>query len=60
MSTHTTFLEKDYINNFKPRSKVVLEEMLGTTSTSRPTRVVGLGGEGAAPFSSQPVYGLLN
>ena len=27
VSTHTTFLEKDYMNNFKPRSKVVLEEL---------------------------------
>ena len=42
VSTHATFLENDYMNNFKPRSKVVLEEMLGTTSTPRPTRVVGL------------------
>ena len=27
VSTHTTFLEEDYMNNFKPRSKVVLEEL---------------------------------
>ena len=27
MSTHTTFLEEDYMNNFKPISKVVLEEL---------------------------------
>ena len=27
VSTHTTFLEEDYMNNFKPRSKVVLEEI---------------------------------
>ena len=27
MSTHSTFLEKDYINNFKLRSKVVIEEL---------------------------------
>ena len=26
VSTHTTFLEEDYMNNFKPSSKVVLEE----------------------------------
>ena len=42
------------MNNFKPRSKVVLEEMLGTTSTPRPTRVIGLGDEVAGPSSSQP------
>ena len=27
VSTYTTFLEDDYMNNFKPRSKVVLEEL---------------------------------
>ena len=27
VSSHATFLEKDYMNNFKPRSKVVLEEL---------------------------------
>ena len=27
-STNTTFLENDYVQNFKPRSKVVLEEMV--------------------------------
>ena len=27
VSTHATFLEEDYMNNFKPRSKVVLEEL---------------------------------
>ena len=26
-STHTSFLEEDYMNDFKPRSKVVLEEL---------------------------------
>ena len=26
-STHVTFLEEDYMNNFKPMSKVVLEEL---------------------------------
>ena len=25
--THATFLEEDYMNNFKTRSKVVLEEL---------------------------------
>ena len=27
ISTHPTFLEDDYMNNFKPRSKVVLEKL---------------------------------
>ena len=27
VSTHATFLEEDYMNNFKPRRKVVLEEL---------------------------------
>ena len=27
VSTHATFLEEGYMNNFKPKSKVVLEEL---------------------------------
>ena len=27
VSTHATFLEEDYMNNFKHRSKVVLKEL---------------------------------
>ena len=27
VNTHVTFLEEDYMNNFKPKSKVVLEEL---------------------------------
>ena len=27
VSTHAAFLEEDYMNNFKPRSKEVLEEL---------------------------------
>ena len=27
VSTHATYLEEDYMNNFKPKSKVVLEEL---------------------------------
>ena len=27
VSTHTTFLDDDYMNNYKPRTKVVLEEL---------------------------------
>ena len=34
VSTNATFLEQDYMREFKPRSKVLLEELLnGTTST---------------------------
>ena len=29
ISTHATFLEESYMNDFKPRSKVVLEELSG-------------------------------
>ena len=33
VSTNATFLEEDYMKEFKPRSKVLLEELLvGTTS----------------------------
>ena len=27
VSAHVTFLQDDYMNNFKPRSKVVLEKL---------------------------------
>ena len=27
VSTHATFLEEDYVNNFKPMSKAVLEKL---------------------------------
>ena len=27
VSTHATFLEDDYLNNFKPMNKVILEEL---------------------------------
>lgn len=48
VSTHTTFLEESYMNNFKSQSKEVLEEILGyiqnptemvpkPTPSSRPT-----------------------
>ena len=40
MSTNATFLEEDYMREFKPRSKVVLEELLvGSTSTPSTTVV---------------------
>ena len=42
MSTHATFLENDYMTNYKPRSKVVLEKMLAPAYTFQPTRVVEL------------------
>ena len=29
VSTHFTSLEEDYMNNFKPKSKVILEELSG-------------------------------
>ena len=54
VSTHATFLENDYMNNFKPRSKAVLEEMLGTTSTPQSTRVVELRSEEIESSSFQP------
>ena len=54
VSTHATFLENDYMNNFKPRSKAVLEEMLGTTSAPQSTRVVELRSEEIESSSFQP------
>ena len=43
VSTNATFLENDYMTNFKPRSKVILEEMLHGLIPPRPTTVVDHG-----------------
>ena len=39
VSTHARFLEEDYMKDFKPRSRLVLEELLGNVAepTSRET-----------------------
>ena len=39
VSTNATFLEEDYMREFKPRSKIVLEELLAS-STSMPSTIV--------------------
>ena len=39
-STHATFLEHEYINDFKLRSKVLLEDVLERKSQNNTTRVV--------------------
>ena len=40
VSTHAMFLEYEYINDFKPRSKVLLEDILERKSQNDTTRVV--------------------
>ena len=40
VSTHAMFLEHEYINNFKPRSKVLLEDVLERKSQNDTTRVI--------------------
>ena len=40
VSTHVTFLEYEYINDFRPRSKVLLEDVLENKSQDDMTRVV--------------------
>ena len=41
VSTNVTFLEEDYMREFKPRSKMLLKEILsGTTSIPSSTRVI--------------------
>ena len=52
VSTHATFLENDYMNNLKPRSKILLEEMLGNSSLTQPTRVVEVREEKTNPSLS--------
>ena len=40
VSTHATFLEYEYINDYRPRSKVLLEDILENRSRDDTTRVV--------------------
>ena len=40
VSTHATFLEHEYINDFKPRSKVLLEDSMERKSRNDTTRIV--------------------
>ena len=40
VSTHATFLEHEYINDFKPRSKVLLGDSMERKSRNDATRVV--------------------
>ena len=35
VSIHTTFLEDDYIKNYKPKSKVILEELASSQETPK-------------------------
>ena len=41
VSSNTTFLENDYMANFKPRSRVVLEELQSDHIRPRPVTVIG-------------------
>ena len=50
VSTNATFLEKDYMREFKPRSKVLLNELLAG-STSKPSTIVV--DRNAAPLASE-------
>ena len=52
VSTHTTFFENNYMNNFKPRSKMLIEEMLGNSSPIQLTRVVEIRGKETNPSLS--------
>ena len=36
MSTNAKFLEEDYVNNFKPKSKVILKELDSTQESPKP------------------------
>ena len=36
MSTNAKFFEEDYVNNFKPKSKVILEELDSTQESPKP------------------------
>ena len=55
VSTNVTFLENDYVINFKPRSKVVLEELRGDMIAPQPTRVVEIREEEETSRPSQNI-----
>ena len=35
VSTHATFLEDDYMKNYKPKSKIILEELASSQETPK-------------------------
>ena len=40
VSTNATFLEYDYMTNYKPRSKIVIEELLSDEIRPQPAKVI--------------------
>ena len=42
VSTHAMFLKNEYMNDFKPRSKLLLEEISGKSPSDDSTRAVEL------------------
>ena len=39
ISTHATLLEDDYIKNYKPKSKIILEELASSQETSKTLKI---------------------
>ena len=52
MSTHATFFENDFMNNFKLHSKMLLKEIIGHSSPMKLTRVIGVKEEETSPSLS--------
>ena len=55
ISKHVIFLENDYVIRYKDQSKVVLEELTRSSSSSPPTKVVDLREREEFPSSSYSV-----
>ena len=55
VSINITFLENDYVTNFKPRSTVVLEKLRGDVIAPQPTRVVEIKEENNTKILSQNI-----
>ena len=54
VSTNARFLEEDYIKNMKPRSRLILEELLGEGSSNSLEKIVPRPIVRVAPAKAEP------
>ena len=55
VSTNATFLEYDYMNNYKPRSKIVIEELLSDEIRPQPAKVIQRQNEETTSINQDPL-----
>ena len=55
VSTYATFLEYDYMTNYKPRSKIVIEELLSDEIRPQPAKVIQRQNEETTSINKDPL-----